>query len=309
MERLEIPKDAFLTDKNYTDWKMIVSSVLEQYDLGYIVAGNELDETKATPELLKKAKTARTFLLFSMNREHRNKVSHCNTAEEIWKSIANIYENKSKRAMNTLWKRLFTYRIDSLLQISKGISEMQTIVSALRIRGITVDESCLVGCIECALPGEFNEWLINWSMRDIEPTLNDLVNSINNHVEVLKSVEAKACVARAQTSNHSKRSTNQANTSQDKSANKFCKYWKKSNHGISECRKLKAYERSRESQQGEVNSRFLSYRIIRHDGLNNTACFISLVSRFRLLFSYDQQPRMDIRLSSFRATNTYSSWR
>lgn len=255
MERLEIPRDAFLTDKNYTVWKMIVSSVLEQYDLGYIVEGKELDEEKATPEILKKARSARTFLLFSMNREHRNKVAHCTKAEEIWKGIANIYENKSKRAVNMLWKRLFNYRIDSLSQISKGISEMQTIVSALRARGITVDESCLVGCIECALPTEFNDWLINWSMCDSEPSLNELTNSINNHAETLKTVEAKACVARAQRTNQNKLSSSQSKTSQDKSikSNKFCNYCKKTGHDITECRKLKAKKEQEKTSKEKSN--------------------------------------------------------
>lgn len=205
VDRLEIPKDAILDGSNFTDWKMIVSSVLEQHGLDTIMTKQEAGELpqsdtaqSETAQQMMKARQARTFLLFSMNREHRNKISHCSSAEEIWSTITNMYENKSKRAINTLWKKLFNYRIEAIGQISQGISEMQTLVSSLRARGIKVDDSCLVGCIECALPDDFNDWLINWSMRDTEPTLNELISSINNFVETLKATEAKAFIAKTQ---------------------------------------------------------------------------------------------------------------
>lgn len=145
MERLEIPRDAVLDGKNYTDWKMIVISVLEQHNMENIVFKSDSSLVESA-EMLTKTKAAKTFLLFAMNREHRNKLSH---AYQIWSSIANIYENKSKRGINTLWKRLFNFRINSPDQISQGISEMQTIASGLRARQINVDDSCLIGCIVC----------------------------------------------------------------------------------------------------------------------------------------------------------------
>lgn len=221
--KLEIPKDAILDGTNYTDWKMIVESVLEQHELTDVVMACKDNNDPIA------ARITKTFLLFSMNREHRNKINHCKTASEIWSAISNIYENKSKRAINTLWKRLFNYKIASAADISSSISEMQTIVSSLRSRDIKVDESCLIGCIECALPEEFNDWVINWNMRDSEPTLNELINNLNNYVETLKTTEAKAMAATAHRNQHN---------SKPKDDRKTCKYCKLSGHDVSECRKL-----------------------------------------------------------------------
>lgn len=106
---------------------------------------------------------------------------------------------------------------------------MQTIVSALCAREIQVDDSCLVGCIECALPGEFNDWLINWSIRENEPSINDSINSINNHVETLKAVEYKALVATAHqpsSQNLPPEATTDLTASPQDASSKSCKYWK-----------------------------------------------------------------------------------
>lgn len=103
----EIPKDAILDETNFTDWKIIITSVLAQYELDEVVTvKSEITDTTKSKE-----KSAMSFLLFSMNREHRNKITHCKTSNEIWTAIISIYENKSKRAINTLWKKLFNYKI------------------------------------------------------------------------------------------------------------------------------------------------------------------------------------------------------
>jgi len=231
-DKLEIPRDAILDGSNYVDWKMVVSSVLIQHDLQDFV----FKETTPIPENSSKINNAKTFLLFSMNRDHRSKISHCSTPHEIWQAISSIYENKSKRAVNTLWKRLFNYKIASIDTINQGISEMQLIFSELKSRSIQVDNSCLIGVIESALPQEFNEWLVNWSMRDSEPSLNDLTSSIANHIEILKSHETKAMMASV--GRETRPHTN---------IKKLCKYCKKSGHEINECRKLKR-KRAEEAQ-------------------------------------------------------------
>lgn len=215
---------------------MVTMSVLQQHKLQDVVK-SEFDANTNQDS----ANNAKTFVLFSMNREHRNKISHCTTAAEIWSAISNIYENKSKRAINTLWKRLFNYRIHSIDHISDGISEMQTIISSLRTRNVHVEESCLIGCIECALPADFNDWLVNWSMREHEPDFNELVNAINNHVEILKSTETKAMIATLSV---------KPALSEDNKSGLSCKYCKKPGHTIAECRKLK--RKKAEQQQAQI---------------------------------------------------------
>lgn len=118
---------------------------------------------------------------------------------------------------------------------------MQTIVADLKNRNINVDNSCLIGCIECALPEEFNEWLINWSMRESEPTLNELMDSLNNHVETLKSTEVKAMIA--STSKY-KPKTNMGD--------KSCKCCKKEGHDVTECLRLK---RKKEAEAKEAQNK------------------------------------------------------
>lgn len=82
--KIDIPRDAILDGSNYNDWKMIVTSVLEQKKLTDIV----FDGIK--PEDSGRALSAKTFLLFSMDRSHRSKISHCSEAHQIWIAIKAI---------------------------------------------------------------------------------------------------------------------------------------------------------------------------------------------------------------------------
>lgn len=272
VERLDIPKDAILDGSNYTDWKMVVLSVLEQQGLKETLVDGALGD-------IGQLSSAKTFLLFSMNREHRNKINHCNTANEIWLAIANIYENKSKRAINTLWKRLFNFKIESPTNVSQGISEMQTIVSSLRTRGIKVDDSCLVGCIECALPEEFNDWIINWSMRESKPTLNELITSINNHVETLKTTKTKAMVAA------SKNVYRQQDQPMINPRN--CNYCKKPGHEIAECRKLKPKrEEQAKSKPFELAMMALTSKVEESIWLADSGCSLHMTNNKAWISNY-----------------------
>ena len=216
--KVEIPKDAILNGSNYADWKMLVTSVFEQQGLeGVILEGKE-DDTK-----LDAVKGAKTFLLFSLDKDHRSKINHCSSAREIWVTITSIYENTSKRVITTLFKKLVNFKFDSLNSINSGISEMQTIFADLKSRQFKIDDKALVGLIENALPEAFSAWQLNWSMRETEPTLNELISSINNHLETLKPTEEKALLANYDKSRAAPRQKRPTNFSGPKS----CKYCKK----------------------------------------------------------------------------------
>jgi len=286
---LEIPKDAILDGSNYTDWKLVVISVLQQYDLMFAI--QSYDPTQAVV-----CSSVKTFLLFSMNRDHRNKINHCSTAHEIWQAITSIYENKSTRAVTMLWKRLFQFKIASYQQVNDGISEMQTIVSDLKGRNILVDDSCLIGAIESALPDEFKEWSLTWSMREKEPTINELINAINNHLETLKSSEAHAMFAKSGKPDHRPNKSKESGSKDDK----FCKYCKKGGHTIEECRKLKrkkAEEGKKDSKDSKDSKSktpdfsmvaSMSSTISKSEWLADSGCSIHLTNNRNWISDYTQ---------------------
>jgi len=166
-----------------------------------------------------------------MNKDNRSEVSHCLTAKEIWTAITSVYENKFRRVASTLWKKLWNYKMTSVRQIDDGISELLSIVAELRARKITVEETCTISTIESSLPPEFQNWLVRWSMRDSEPTLNELINSINNHAQSLESLGNQQVFLA---------SANKTNTRFRTS--KSCNYCRKDGHLVNECRKLKKKE-------------------------------------------------------------------
>lgn len=227
--KLEMPHDAILDGTNFADWKMVVTSVLEQHGLELTLTDPNLPNSKT--------RSVKTFLLFSMNKDHRTKISHCTSAFDIWQAISNIYQNNSKRAVNTLWKRLFNFKIASYAKVNEGISEMQGVVSELKTRKVDVPDSCLIGCIECALPDEFKDWLINWSMRESEPSLNELINSITNFIETIKSTENRACAAFT------------SKDSKTPEGDIFCRYCKRKNHVIADCRILARKQAEKDKAQ------------------------------------------------------------
>lgn len=231
LDKIELPKDAILDGTNYTDWKFTITAVLEQHDLDTLVfSDNPFVET--APEQVRAAKTC---LIFSLNREHRNKVTHCTTAQEIWKCITNIYENTTKRATTFLCKKLMNYKIENYQEVPKGISEIQSIIATLKARRVELHETLITGAIENALPACFGNWLEVWSMRESEPTLNELLSSISLQIEAIKINESQAMLA----------STNYQPAS--RSAEKFCKYCTKTGHLVEDCFKLKAKKEKEKS--------------------------------------------------------------
>lgn len=148
---------------------------------------------------------------------------------------------------------------------------MQTIVSSLRTRNITVDDSCLIGCIECALPDEFNEWLINWSMRESEPSINELISSINNYVETLKTTETKAMVAATENS---------------ASNSKVCRYCKKLGHEINECRKLKWKKDEQQVKNFEIAMMATTTTTEKSSWIADSGCSLHMTNQFAWISEY-----------------------
>mgnify|MGYP000855384986 CR=1 FL=1 len=228
-DKLEIPRDAILNGSNYPDWKFTVTAILEQHKLDdFVIHGIQpVDDNKL--------RNANTFMIFALDSEHRKKISHCLDAHEMWICIKGIYENTSKRATSALCRRLMTFQINSIDDVAKGISDIQGIASALKVRGVQLHDTLIIGAIENALPKCFQHWLEIWSMRDSEPSINELLSSINNYSETLRSTEAKAFVANS----HPRDAATNSKCQPKSSAPKVCKYCKKKGHTISECRKFK----------------------------------------------------------------------
>lgn len=79
-------------------------------------------------------------------------------------------------------------------------------------------------------------------MQENEPTLNELINSIHNHLETIKTTESKAMIA----ASSNKHSHQQRINSTDNPV--ICKYCKKIGHEIAECRKLKHKKEKEQSR-------------------------------------------------------------
>lgn len=129
-------------------------------------------------------------------------------------------------------------------------------------------------------------------MRESEPTLNELINSINNHVETLKAIEAKALVARSQP----------AKAKSYSNPNKFCKYCKKENHDISECKKL---ERKKEETNQQPKPSFAmmatTSKLVPSAWLADSGCSLHMTNNLNWIFDYRELTvPISIRLSDDR---------
>lgn len=227
-----------LKGTNWATWKWQLQNVLDAKGLTDVLTGTE-------PRGSAREVATRQIISSSLDQSLICKIIHCQTAQQIWNCLRGIYENRTSFALTDLIGRMNSYRMNTLDEVENGVSEIQSISCQIQALGGTVDDNTIESAILRALPKSFASFLTSWTFLDADKrSLENLHAHIMRTVCLLRASEQsetkdKALAVRqvkGKGKNKSKEPSNQSDTA--KKSDLFCRYCKKTNHVIKDCRKL-----------------------------------------------------------------------
>ena len=207
----------------------------------------------------------RQILSATIDQSLVTKISHCESAQQIWQCLRSLFENNTSFALTDMISKMNSFKMRTLDDVEIGVSEIRSLASQINAMGGKVDRSTIESAILRALPYTFESFISSWSFFDEEKrTIENLQAHLLQAVARMRSRQSldhnkqRALAIHSPSTDKSKpssSSTNSATKIQSKTKKLFCRYCKKPNHEINECRKLK---RKRESESKDTKNDVLT---------------------------------------------------
>lgn len=193
-----------LNESNYALWEWQIKAYLRARNLDKAIerpiSFNGGDGSSIQPIPLEQQMERKAFALIisTLSRTNKLKVLDCLTSYDIWTRLASIYTNKTSYESQALLGRLHSYKIESASKISESISEMQCIITKLKLYNEQVSERMFMSIILNALPESFRDFNRQWryvdeKQRNLNNLISQLMVEVNND-----SIEDKAFIAKKQ---------------------------------------------------------------------------------------------------------------
>lgn len=231
-----------LTDDNFGVWKWNLKHILISLDLYTIVTDGTDDIAKDSQAMFE--------IISTLSEKVKNRVSHCQTSQELYLTIESIYSNKTAFQITSLNMKLANFKFKTTGQISDGLSEIQAIVAKIKNLGEQISDKMIEGVILSALPPSFRTFVTCWkTIGQEERTVPNLINRIMAELEdnkVFNIREDKALVTNSKF-NQLKNKSKFKRPSSENNKKITCNYCKKPGHIVKDCRKLKAKKDSEET--------------------------------------------------------------
>lgn len=219
-----------LKGNNWATWKWQLTNVLDAKGLTPVLTSNE-------PRGSTREVAVRQIISSSLDSTLVSKVIHCSTAQDIWTCLQGIFENKTSFALTDLIGKMNSYHITSMNQVEDGIAEIQSLACQIKALNGHADDATIESAILRALPEEFSGFITSWSFLDAHKrTLNNLQAHLMRTVCQMKSSKQSGNIKERALS--VTRTTSATGKTTSKKDSVFCRYCKKKNHTIQNCRKL-----------------------------------------------------------------------
>ena len=238
-DKLEINIQRLKGAQNWASWKWQILNALDVRGLRSVLTGNDIIGSS-------KEVATRQILSSSLDQSLVCKVCHCSSAQQIWKCLISLFENNTTFALTELNSKMNSYKMSSLDDVEAGISEIQRIASQIQSMGGHADQFTIESAILRALPESFEPFISSWTLFDTEKrTVENLQSYLLQTVSRMRSrnqvtvIKEKALVAGSSKSKEKSETANKETSgTARKNGRKFCRYCKKQNHDIKDCRKL-----------------------------------------------------------------------
>jgi hypothetical protein len=247
-----------LNSDNWHSWKFKMQMVLEEKDLWELVDGTQMQpESEGDLDSLsrdklveyqqqlqsweKKDRKARATIILGVEDSQLGHVKGAETAEDAWKKLCGVYENRGLANRLFLRRKFFTATWEhgeSMLQMVNRIKDMAEQLAAI---GAPVSEEDTVMTILSALPETYSTVVIALESRNMSDLTLDFVSARLVHEDLKhKDLGNVNGINSALATNSSRQQQNQNNDTADRIADiksrTKCRKCGKKGHWAKECR-------------------------------------------------------------------------
>lgn len=264
--------------ENWTTWKFQIQVVLKSKGLYEMVVGKTtkpVSGENAIVEWERKDAKAQEQLVCRLENKPLTHILSCNSAEEMWKKLTTIYENKSQVSVHLLQQRFFSMQYNEEGGIAEFISQIEEIQGNLKQQGEEISDKMAMTKVLMSLPSNLSHFISAWeSTPNEKQTLSELMSRllIEEERNIKKNGTGSALASRVGTGSkqfrqqhrvvtcfkcnktgHIKRNCTSTNMSTNETK-KVCLYCKKMGHLIKDCWFRKRKEEEEKNKNSAANN-------------------------------------------------------
>lgn len=259
-----------LNKNNYDTWSITIQSILKSKSLWYLIEyGTELEsldveeaskpENASKPEFaaikakldmftdITKNEEAKAILYTTMDRLEIQKTGTCNSAYDLWEKIRENHQGADVDQRNIALSEFLTFSYRKSEPITSYCGRFEIALSKVESSGMTLDESMKIWVFRNNLPNDIKTVANFWLMANPMGKISSLITVMKLQYHLDKNEKDESTVALYSQEDRKKPPNNDGNQKkefdQGASNGKFCKYCKKKNHLIADCRKRIAKEK------------------------------------------------------------------
>lgn len=167
----------------WVTWKFQIRQVLESFDLFDVTTGIDVrptsnDQASYAEKLAAWRKLdakARRYISTSLGKELLLHVLNCETANDMWKALKNVYEPSSSSSILLLQQRYMSFAKDPADDMATFLSKLFDIVYQLKENKENLSDSMVMTKIQMSLPAEYNHFHSAWdSVAESSRTLENM---------------------------------------------------------------------------------------------------------------------------------------
>lgn len=248
-----------LNKQNYDTWSLIMRRALRSkklwvlienniFDKGTDVNNEEVKAHMANPDIKKQLEavedevnndTAMTMMYAAMENAEIRKTGLCDTAAELWEKIRENHLGSGTDLKNITLSEFLGFSYRKSESITSYCGRFETTLGNAEASGALLDESTKLYVFRNSLPAHMKTAANYWLMANPNGKVQNLITNVKLQFGSDKAENGETVAY-------------YCGSTSDDSSKKFCKYCKRRNHDISECRKKAAKEQAKEQAKTQA---------------------------------------------------------
>ena len=257
-----------LSGKNYTNWQIIMTSLLKSQGLWeYCTTEIKSDDE----ETMKKNEEAKHLMYVSMDASQITATGTCYTAHALWQKIKENNEGAESTLRSTALAEFLGFKYNRGETIMNFCGRFELALGRLDTTGHVTDEQTKLWVFRNQVPNELKQFVTTWTMAEKDGKVTDLISQIKLHYHMNRMEFNEESIALYSNDDgeddHQDNSDRNGDSSQQKDCDNpvdsdnidkgedsddsdaggneypnttICHYCKKKGHKWRECRKLEA---------------------------------------------------------------------